>query len=485
VAELRDSVRNLSVTVERAALATGANPPAELAAELRSRRASLVDAPNRYDGVADRARVAARAAYVDRTIRLLDRQAEAVDDTQAAFGDALGDLGPVGGDRLRELVEVARAVDQPGRHVVAADGGPMALRVDGAPAYLTTEPVDHDRVPAVGGGDAYHPLVARNENAITVPYGDAAERIVDEVVDDTTRVDLRTAAKTLRQTDRALDAVDDDELVTSRANLRAAVRRALRNATADTAAELAAATDLSQRESQAVVRRGLARWDSTADRALAMANGSAAAPIAEAAAARGDTPAAPAWRDRVRTRLRVATAATMEDRSVRPPEGPVRDAASGLRTVARSRLKDGVEDGLRGAGDRARKRLARARTAVPAGVPVTPVPGYWYATANAWQVAVGGRYARFTVRTGRDSPAVPGGSVAYSRDGSAVALDVDGDGERERLGRSTRVSFEASTTVLVAVPPGKSGVGDVDGERTEESPGWPEAGSGDLKPLVG
>jgi hypothetical protein len=175
----------------------------------------------------------------------------------------------------------------------------------------------------------------------------------------------------------------------------------------------------------------------------------------------------------------------MEDRSVRPPEGPVRDAASGLRTVARSRLKDGVEDGLRGAGDRARKRLARARTAVPAGVPVTPVPGYWYATANAWQVAVGGRYARFTVRTGRDSPAIPGGSVAYFRDGSAVTLDVDGDGERERLGRSTRVSFETSTTVLVVVPPGKSGVGDVDGERTEESPGWPEAGSGDLKPLVG
>ncbi|WP_135819827.1 DUF7286 family protein [Halostella litorea] len=485
VADLRERVRNVSVTVERAGLATGANPPAELAAKLRSRRSALVDPPGRYDGVADRARVGVRAAYVDRTIRLLERQAEVVAETQAELDDALGDLGAVTGDRLQDLIDAARAVDQPGRHVVATDGGPTTLRVDGAPAYLTTASVDHDRVPAVADGETYHPLVARNENVVTVPYGDAAEGIVGEFVDDTTRVDLRTAAKTLRETNRALDAVDDEGVVASRRNLWSAVRKGLRNATDATAAELAAATALSRRESRDAVRDGLSEWDSTAARAIALANGSAAAPIADAAAARSGTPAAPAWRDRVRTRLRVATSEAMEDGSVRPPEGPVRDAASSLRAAARSRLEGAVEDGLRRAGDRATKRLARARTAVPAGVPVTPIPGYWFATANAWQVDLGGRYARFTVRAGRDSPATPGATVAYSRDGSPVSVDVDGDGEGERLGRSTRVSFEASTTVLVVVPPGKSGVGDVDGQRTEESPGWPDAGRADLKPLVG
>ncbi|WP_121822214.1 DUF7286 family protein [Halostella salina] len=484
VAALRDRVRTISVTVQRAELATGSNPPAELAAKLRSRRADLVDAPAQYDGVADRARVAARAAYVDRTIRLLERQAAAVDETQAALNDALGDLDAVAGDRLQELIEVGQAVDQPGRHVVDTDAGPTTLRVDGAPAYLTTASVDHERVPAVAEGETYHPLVARNRNIVTVPYGDAAEQIVGKFADDTTRVDLQTAAKTLRAANSALAAVDDEGLADGRDNLRGAVRSGVREATDETAAELADATELTPGESRAVVTAGLARWDSPAARALALANGSAAAPIADAAMRRADTPGAAAWRDRVRTRLRVATTEAMADSSIRLPEGPVRTVADELRAVARTRLEGRVEDGLRNAGDRVSKRLAGTRTAVPAGVPVTPVPGYWYATANAWEIDIGGQYARFTVRAGRESPATPGGSIAYSRDGSPVSLDVDDDGERERLGRSTRVSFEASTTVLIVVPPGKSGVGDVDGQRTEESPGWPDAGPGDLKPLV-
>lgn len=154
----------------------------------------------------------------------------------------------------------------------------------------------------------------------------------------------------------------------------------------------------------------------------------------------------------------------------------MRDAADSLRSIARDRVRAAVERGLENATERASERLLKGRTAVPAGVPVTPVPGYWYATANAWQVNVSGEYARFTVRTDRGAPTAPGGTVAYSRDGSTVSLDVDGDGTPDRLGRATRVSFEAETTVLVVVPPGKSGVGDVDGQRTEESPGWPEAG---------
>lgn len=474
---LRDRVRNVSVTVERGALGTSANPPAELAATLRDRRAEFVDAPDRYDGVADRARVAARAAYVDRTVSRLEQRGDALDETQSEFNDALGSIGGVTGDRLDALLEVHEEVTRPGRHLVSADGGAMAVRVDGAPSYLTLNAVDSDRLSSVSSGATYHPLAARNVNVATVPYGDAADAITGKFVEDTTRVDLRTAARTLRETNRVLAVTDDATLEDRRDELREAVRPALASAKAETAAELAAATALGEDEATEATTVGLCRWDSTGARALAMANGSAAGAIADAAAARGDTPGGEVWRDRVRTRLYVATTRATAAQSVRPPEGAVRDAADRLRAVARDRIQAAVELRLENASERLTKRLTKGRTAVPAGVPVTPVPGYWYATVNAWQVNVSGEYARFTVRTGRDAPTAPGGTVAYSRDGSMVSMDVDGDGDGDRLGRATRVSFEAETTVLVAVPPGKSGVGDVDGQRTEESPGWPEAGT--------
>ena len=67
--------------------------------------------------------------------------------------------------------------------------------------------------------------------------------------------------------------------------------------------------------------------------------------------------------------------------------------------------------------------------------------------------------------------------MRYVRDGSTTGLDVDGDGSPETLGTNERISFETSTTVVVAVPPGPPGVGDVDGTRTEQSPGWPCPGA--------
>ncbi len=473
---LRDRISNVTVTVERGALGTRANPSGDLAAELRSRRSDLVDAPNRYDGVADRARVAARAAYVDRTIELLDRQADAIDETQGEFNDVLDKLGSVAGDRLDDLIAARESVTRPGRHLVSSDGGAMTVRVDGAPSYLTVESIDDERIPAIRQDGSYHALAVRNKNAVTLPYDEIGDRIAEQFVDDTTRVSLRTAARTLHETNRALAAVDDEELRAQRDDLRDAVETALGNVTDETVAELAAATSLDEEASREVVTGGYDEWNSTATLALAVTNGSAARPVADAAADRTATPDSAAWVDRIRTRLDVTMTDATAETAVRPPEGPVRDTADALRETVRTRISDAASRGLESASDRVADRLSRARGAVPSGVPVTPIPGFWYATANAWQVDISGRYARFTVRTGRDAPTAPGGTVAYSRDGSKVSVDVDNDGRRERLGQSTRVSFSAATTVLVVVPPGRSGVGDVDGGRVEESPGWPNAG---------
>jgi hypothetical protein len=115
-------------------------------------------------------------------------------------------------------------------------------------------------------------------------------------------------------------------------------------------------------------------------------------------------------------------------------------------------------------------RLGRSLGAVPAGLPVAPVPGYWVATLNLWHVTVRGEYGRLIVRSRRGRP--PHGTLSYIRDGRGVRLDVDGDADTEHLGRAERISFDVSTTVVVIVPPGARGVGDTGGDADERSPGW-------------
>jgi hypothetical protein len=138
-----------------------------------------------------------------------------------------------------------------------------------------------------------------------------------------------------------------------------------------------------------------------------------------------------------------------------------------VRTATERRHTTVPDADAGGGGARAGSRAATRRT--PAGLPIAPAPGYWYATVNAWTVSVRGAYARFALHTRRGPP---GETLRYVRDGSTVALDVDGDGETERLGHDERVGFAANTTVVVAVPaPGF--VGDRDGNADERSAGWP------------
>jgi hypothetical protein len=102
---------------------------------------------------------------------------------------------------------------------------------------------------------------------------------------------------------------------------------------------------------------------------------------------------------------------------------------------------------------------------------------------NVWTVDVRGAYARFTLRTHRDTTG-PSTATRYVRDGSVVRLDVDGDGGEERIGRDERVAFESRTAVAVAVPPYRSGVGDVDGNADERAGTWPRPGCSSWGPLA-
>lgn len=481
---LREQVRNVTVAVAREEVATGdGNPAALLAQSLRDRRAELLDAPASYDGVAERARTAARAAYLDGVLQRLKARANRTERLNRGVDDVLSDAG-LSAERIQRIVEVKAGVEPPTPEPMAASGPGQSvnLSVEGAPPYLTLSPIDHEQVAAIPTGDRNYPLAARNVNLFTVPYADAADTATG-LLDGTgsnQRADLQSAALSLRAANRTLAEKSNETLSENRDALQNSLSGSLRAIQRRLAARLAARDD--QRSAAAyrtVVRAGLARWNTTTARTLAVTNGSVADVIADEAVRR-DAISEPSIRaERLRLRVRFALEATRKHVDG-PPQSLVGKTSAKARWVAREEVKrvlgDSVANATQRSADRVKDRwFGKVLSDVHAGLPVAPVPGYWYATANVWHVEVRGGYAEFSVHAPQGSPLLgrsTGGVVTYTRKSGRVRLDVDGDGKRELIGRTTPVSFETSTVVVVVVPPGPPGVGDTDGDADERSPGW-------------
>jgi hypothetical protein len=470
LADLRRTVANLSVTTTRGSVATfGTNPAAALRAKLRERRQALVDRPQRYAGVADRARVAARVAYLDRVSTMLAARAEARRERRRAVADRLP--GSDGG-RLHATYRNRSSGSDP------ADP-PVRMVVDARPSYLTVSALGPDGLPSVRSEG--HPLAVRNTNLVALPYADAAGPVVDAFL-GSEQVRLRTAA-----------AVLDAATAAERTGLARGDHRRLREAVSESADALEArmASVLADAEfgpasdRQAVVDRALARWQRPSARAMALANGSAAEAV-QAATAR-EWSVSPRERDLLGLRLDRAVRRGLESDAVRVSAPTTERVGKELRAALQSKVRRQAEEATRRAAVRAGRRIGsrvvskygksagRLLAVLPAGVPVAPLPGLWYATVNLWSVDVRGTYAQFVVRVPRGSPDTVGG-FRYVRDGDTVSLDADGDGEPERLGRAERIEFATETEIVVGVPPGPQGVGDVDGNRAETSPGWPAPG---------
>ncbi|NHX35642.1 MULTISPECIES: DUF7286 family protein [Halolamina] len=482
---LRREVANVSVSVPRSAIASGdANAPARLAEELRDRRAELLDVPTAYDGAADRARVAARAAFLERVLAELDARAADARDRNVDYRDEFGDRATAG---LSKLIELGRTeartfsgVDSYEQSAAVEDG--LVLTPDGGPAYLTLGAIDHELEPSVPPGASAHPLTARTTNWVAVPYGDAADGIVDTLMGGgTRRVSLETAAGTLIAANRTAGAGGDGgsaastALAANRAELAAAVGSSVERAEAAVCDAATNGTGIGQSTCRAAVVDARDRWPALGSRAQSMADGSYAAAFEGALTARGvDAATADEAAVRVRVRLRQLS----EGQATSVPAATTNQTASVVRRAARETARKRVSGALENASATATRRLTGA-SRLPAGLPVAPPPYTWIATVNGWSVTVRGEYQRFTVRARAPAPDGAGSTVRYVRDGAAARLDVDGDGEQERLGRSERVDFEAATTVVAVVPPGMPGVGDVDGNRDEKSPGWPCPGVDD------
>lgn len=476
LAELRRRVANVSVTASRGDVATfGVNPPAKLRERLRTRRGELLDRPAEYHGVADRARVAARAAYLRRVSKLLGARAERRRERATAVSEELaaeseGNLHATYRDRARRSTP---------------DGLSLPMVVDARPSYLTTAAVDGGTLPSLPDGRSGHSLAVRNTNVASVPYADAVGAVV-EAFSGPDRVSLSRAAQALRVSGASLVATGGSnephrklsgQVSDSAEYLRSRLVFALKRKGVGT-----------ESARRSLVENATERWNRPEDLARAFVNGSAAAAV-HRAAVREWPGLTGRERDLLRLRLDAAVRSGLETAHARVGKPAVREVADTVRTVAEGELRRKADALSQEATQRVAARLedevlstetgrrlgSEFLAKLPMGVPLAPAPGLWYATANFWDVDVRGTYAQFVVRVPRGSPETPGG-FRYVRDGDEVRLDVDADGDRELLGRATRIGFATGTDIAVAVPAGPRGVADVDGQRTETSAGWPQPG---------
>lgn len=459
---LRERVRDTTVTVERGKIGTfEANPRKRLRDRLRSRRDELADVPTTYDSAAQKARVAARIGYLNTVDAELRRQAAERAESER---DVKSQLAAETEGSLRELRRglTARETRVPrSRPVPVGPAGPVRTHVDARTPYLPLAELDERRYRALNGSE--HPLVARNVNVFTVPYGDAAEAVIGSVPGPSRRVRLSSAATTLTAANATLQTESNATLAAKRDRLRAQVRRS--NVELATAMQRTVETETGAASDRGIVVDALSRWDSPAARAIALTNGSAPDRVARLAGRRRNLTRAE--RDWLRLQLRAAVAA--------PETVPAADAANGTATATR----DAATQLLADAGRSKLERRVNERLDVdglPAGLPLGPPWTARFATVNVWWVTVRGEYARFAVTASHGPPTEPGAKTTYARDGSTVTLDVDGDGTAETLGTADRVSFSADTGVVVVVPPKPRGVGDKGGNAVEESGGWPNAG---------
>ena len=467
ISSLSERVREIETEASMTDAAVGESSPyRDLAATVRDRRTALRDAPSRYGSAVDRGRVAARVAYLDAVIAELE--SAAAKRESAANGLLDGVNGAFDGPSVGEVIASREAARDPGTYAVgeAGPGGSVTFAPEGSPGYLPRTAVDGERIDGVDGTTT-RPLVTRNVNYATLPYSDVSGGIADRLLgtDDTVRVGV--AGRSLLAADEALAAADDDDLRADRRALAGRVDAALRRLDDALAERLAARTELSREQRRTVLERAAAGYDSAGDRAVAVGAGEYPDRIASEAARVGSL--STAERIGLAAELRVATRKSAGRDAVRVPARFVDATTAASRAIRRDEVESAIERRTQQAvASVPDDRVPKPVRSVGAGLPVAPVPGYWVATVNAWNVQVRGEYPQFALRANVGTPDRP---FEYVRAPGEVR--VDAGGESVLLGATEPVAFETRTVVVVAVPAGPPGVGDVDGTREETSGGWP------------
>lgn len=465
--DLRERVRDISITVSRGKLATfQVNPGAKLADKLQSRWEALLAPPESYGSIADRARYNARVAYLDTVLDALRNRAASHGTSRQKIADELDerDLPGLGG--IRDNYESR------GDTATESDLG-IDMRVQTAPSYLTRTQLDGSSVPTLPSDVTTTPLVTRNVNFFTVPYGDVAGTISRFLLGPQ-RVRLSTAVQTLKSA-QEMDGETPEAVATDVSSLKSGIEDAADALERQATTVIHSETPADRDESEAVVDSALEPWGTTVGRGEAWTDGSAVDAV-HGEADRRYALSEP-QSDQLHIVLAQLTDLALGTDTVKPPRKPVNDTTRKIKALAKDRLESKLGDRLsEEAKYRVEQVTGRTLSRIPAGLPLAPPVTPWVTTVNYWDVGVRGEYERFAVGVPRGTPDDPGARFRYVRTDNTVSLDIDEDGTPERLGRSTSISFRTHTSVAIAVPPGPRGVGDVDGTMDERSAGWPRPG---------
>lgn len=468
IASLRDTVRTLSVEVDQTEMVTSAQPTSQLKTVVEKHEEQLVNKPDQYESRAQKALIGARSAYLDHLLDHLNDDTEETASIQDALSDQIDRIisGPEAA--IDDLIQRGMDHTRPEPADITADppAENLSLAVESDPSHLTKAEVTTTS-PRVER-EEYHPLSMRTATVASLPADRIVEALADRLLTSDETVSPEVAARVMLQADKIPADITPSELQENKQSLYSELETVKTEAKQEAVQDLAEPTTLGYVERYQAVEKGLSNWDTDGGQILAMSNGTAAEAIAEEVETKDKRTYAA---DRAESTLRVTFSEHLTDEDVEIPEGPVTDVADKARSVAEDTAEDVIEDHTEKVKDRLDQRLNGGLSMAPAGVPLLPKPGAWWATANAWTVELEGEYASFAVRSPQGSPET-GGQVTYVRSNEEVEMDMTGNGMKETIGSSERISFDTWTTVVVVVPPGKSGVGNMESDGIESSNGW-------------
>ena len=493
----------VSAPVERHELLAGRSPFRRLERRINDSAANATyvyrgtDSP--YLNAPQKALAEARMAYME---RLRDRVNATVLEHEATMARLDGEIEAHTGSGLDNATAFARRqfARDPDPETYLRNSallGDVAKAPNAAPNYMTFGRVDLDAVSATGTPpEGFVPLAGESESVYASPYDRSAValRVAGGVLEAGNRTDALASDPSwddghLRDLERALN--DDIDRIVDRAasegaapfpaivapDLEPAIRdeverlgpverqairlgsgrrtldRIARNvsedADYDVVSEYSYLHPAFEAHLHSAVRYGLRE---------AVERERVGTDTATAAGALGSE---------IRAALDARTATVIEERLTQADSGSLTDTAT--TATAADWLAGRTGDSA--VGDVDATALAPNRN--PSGLYVPGEPGWNELTANLWHVTVTGEYARFTVQASVGTTAGPD-AMRYVRQDADVSVPIAGSDRR--LGRNRKLTFESNTSVLVAVPDERLGVGDRAGPARDCSPSYDTVG---------
>ncbi|USZ72849.1 DUF7286 family protein [Natronosalvus halobius] len=495
---IQADIESLEVTFERADMIKepGEDGPVEdLVAKVEAERDASIDRRGPYVDPAEKAMYEARLAYFELLLSDLEAVAETHDDVMAGLDDELEEANSGLGDAtayMQEAMSTSEPDPEPIQEVPLLEG--VSYRVSGSPSYLVTENVTAERVPAVGNDSEFAPMATRNANYFSIPYDSVMTGILSKIPrldlgEEEQRVPMRTAGETLRAAKlaEAVGADLDGEISQIEDQINQEITTLSTEIANDINSELfgekevniwdSIESTIKQKKTVDMAAIELGEGNLTESITEQIADDLAEEYPSEFSGREG------AWKAKVTAVSRPIISEKIAGQSVSFGSG-LEEIDAEIRAeveqitdeVIKQRLENAEivnEEGEIVIDEEEEWLQGDAPKRVPAGIPITPVPGYWVATANVWNVNVASKYARFEVTSNTGTPLVTGGTT-YVREDKNVSVNIGGN--QKRLGSNKAISFRGSTVVVIVVPPGGQGVGDRTGVRTECTETWPDVG---------